>query len=115
MRSPPSTAVIWPRTTDHVVIETWAVLKRRAGQHAADRFLKGLRGSPMHLESVSPADLERATAIGDAWSDQQFDLVDRTAMAVMERLGVVRVATFNRDFAVYRFGPDRREAFEVLT
>lgn len=31
----------------------------------------------------------------------------------MERLGVLRAATFDADFAVYRFGPRRERAFEI--
>ncbi|MBI4728386.1 MAG: PIN domain-containing protein [Acidobacteria bacterium] len=104
-----------PFTTDHVVVESWAVIRRRAGYEAAERFLDGLRRSPLALESVTLADLERARWIGERWADQEFDLVDRTAMAVMERLGCSRVATFDRDFAVYRYGPGRRTAFEVLS
>jgi predicted nucleic acid-binding protein len=104
-----------PITTDHVLIEVWAILRRRAGWEAAERFLAGLRGSPVTLEPVAPADMERAEAIGATWPDQRFDLVDRTSMAVMERLGCSRVASFDRDFAVYRYGPDRRLAFDVVT
>ena len=32
----------------------------------------------------------------------------------MERLGVHRAVAFDDDFAVYRFGPRRERAFEVL-
>jgi hypothetical protein len=32
----------------------------------------------------------------------------------MERLGIDRVATFDSDFAVYRFGRDRRRAFTIV-
>jgi predicted nucleic acid-binding protein len=32
----------------------------------------------------------------------------------MERLGVDRVASFDDDFAMYRFGPRRDRAFHVL-
>lgn len=37
-----------------------------------------------------------------------------TSFAVMERLGCRRAATFDIDFAVYRAGPDRKVAFEIL-
>jgi predicted nucleic acid-binding protein len=40
--------------------------------------------------------------------------VDRTSFAVMLRLGVHRVASFDDHFAVFRFGPGRRLAFEVV-
>jgi len=64
-------------------------------------------------EAVGPADLEVAWQIGQAFPDQDFSIVDRTSFAVMERLGVLRAASFDNDFAVYRFGPRRTRAFEV--
>lgn len=103
-----------PFTTDHVLVEAWAILRKRAGWKTAERFLAGMRGSPVALETVAPPDMERASSIGEIWADQEFDLVDRTSMAVMERLGCSRVASFDRDFAVYRYGPGRRLAFDVI-
>jgi len=32
----------------------------------------------------------------------------------MERLGITRAASLGDDFAVYRFGPRRERAFEVV-
>ena len=103
-----------PFATDHTIIETWALLRSRAGWPAAMRFWQGLRDTPLRLEIATLADLERAQAIAAAWSDQELDIVDCTSFAVMERLGCRRAATFDRDFAVYRFGPDRKKAFEIL-
>ncbi|MCA1833752.1 MAG: type II toxin-antitoxin system VapC family toxin [Actinomycetota bacterium] len=104
-----------PFTTDHVLVEAWAMLRKRLGWDTAERFLANFRGSPVAVEPVGAADLERAVAIGELWADQKFDLVDRTSMAVMERLGCSSVASFDRDFGVYRYGPDRRLAFDVIT
>jgi len=59
-------------------------------------------------------DMRVAWAIGDAFKDQDFSVVDRTSFAVMERLGVTRVASFDRDFAIYRYGRNRDKAFDVL-
>jgi predicted nucleic acid-binding protein len=40
--------------------------------------------------------------------------VDRTSFAVMQRLGVLRAASLDEHFAVFRFGRDRRRAFEIV-
>lgn len=102
-------------TTDHVVLETWSILKRRLSHSHANKFWFALRYLPLKIEIVGIADLERAQAIAESWADQQFDFVDCTSFAVTERLGCERVASFDHDFAVYRFGPDRKRAFEILS
>lgn len=48
------------------------------------------------------------------FAEQDFSLIDRTSFAVMRRLGIRRAASFDDDFAVYRFGPDRSRAFQIL-
>jgi len=101
-------------TTDHVLVETWALLRHRLHRAAAERFWDGLRQGVALIEPVTVADLEAAWAIGQAFPDQDFSIVDRTSFAVMERWGVHRVTTFDDDFAVYRFGHDRKRAFEVV-
>jgi predicted nucleic acid-binding protein len=60
------------------------------------------------------ADLEAGWTIGGTFSDQKSSIVDRTSFAVMERLGISRVASFDDDFAIYRYGRNRDRAFEVL-
>ena len=59
-------------------------------------------------------DWQAAWAIGEAFPIRTSPLVDRTSFAVMERLGLTRVASFDSDFAVYRYGRRRDLAFEVL-
>ena len=103
-----------PFTTDHVIVETWALLNARFDHATAMRFWSGLRGSAFDVEFVAPPDLERAHAICEAWADQRFDLVDCTSFAVMERVGCRRVATFDNDFAIFRTGIQRRESFEIV-
>jgi predicted nucleic acid-binding protein len=63
---------------------------------------------------VGRADLEVAWSIGQEFPDQDFSFVDRTSFAVMVRLGLVRAATFDDHFAVFRYGSGRSEAFEVV-
>ena len=101
-------------TTDHVLFETWRLARDRSSHAAADRFWGALRAGAARIEHVTPADLDAAWAIGEAFPDQEFSLVDRTSFAVMERLGVHRAVAFDDDFAVYRFGRRRDRAFEVL-
>lgn len=101
-------------TTDHVLVETWLLLRHRIHREAAERFWAGLRGGVAELEPVRASDLEAAWSIGEVFTDQDFSLVDRTSFAVMGRLGIRRVASFDDHFAIYRFGRGRRESFTLV-
>lgn len=100
-------------TTDHVLLETWLLIQRRLGHVAAEHFWRGTL-PVVDIEMVQPADLEKALEIGAAFADQGFSIVDRTSFAVMLRLGTHRVASLDKDFAVFRFGPRRDRAFEIV-
>jgi predicted nucleic acid-binding protein len=101
-------------TTDHVLIETWTLLRYRLGRRSAERFWEGLRNGVASVETVGMADLETAWDIGTSYHDQDFSIVDRTSFAMMRRLGIERVASLDSDFAIFRFGPNRRRAFVVI-
>ena len=101
-------------TTDHVLIETWTLIRHRMGHRAAERFWEGLRAGVATVEMVGAADLDAAWEIGRVFRDQDFSIADRTSFAVMRRLGIDRAASLDDDFAVFRFGPNRRLAFTVL-
>ena len=77
-------------------------------------FWAAISAGSLELEIVGRADLEAASAIGTAFPDQAFSIVDRTSFAVMLRLGVHRAASFDKDFAVFRFGARRERAFEIV-
>jgi len=89
-----------------------------AGQHPtrqrpSDRRIDGcLALAP--IEAVGLADLEVAWEIGNAWRDQDFSIVDRTSFAVMHRLGIDDAASLDDHFSVFRFGPGRRQSFNVV-
>jgi predicted nucleic acid-binding protein len=101
-------------TTDHVLVETWLLAQRRLGQPTANAFWGGVRAGSVDLAAVEAGDLDAAWQIGDAFQDQDFSIVDRTSFAVMLRLGVHRVASFDKDFAVFRFGVRRDRTFEIV-
>jgi predicted nucleic acid-binding protein len=102
-------------TSDHILVETWLLLAHRLGQSTAEAFWDAIRGGAASVEPVGLADLEVAFAIGEAFPDQDFSIVDRSSFAVMQRLGVFRAATLDEHFAVFRFGRNRTRAFEIVT
>jgi len=97
-----------------VLIETWFLLHARLGRSSAERFWAELRGGVAALEPVTAADLEVAWAAQRDFPDQPFSLVDRTSFAVMQRLGLMRAASFDHHFAVFRYGRGLRRAFELV-
>jgi predicted nucleic acid-binding protein len=101
-------------TTDYILIETWTLIRYRIQRGAAERFWQGLRSGVAMIEPVCLADLEAAWLMGSSWSDQDFSIVDRTSFAVMNRLGIDRAASLDDHFAVFRFGPRRRQSFTIV-
>jgi uncharacterized protein len=100
-------------TTDHVLVESWRLARTRLGRDVAERFWGALRGGHAVVEHVLPGDLDTAWRIGEAFPDQDFSIVDRTSFAVMERMGIAGVASFDDHFSIYRYGPRRERAFDV--
>ncbi len=101
-------------TSDHVLAETWRLIHHFLSAHAAEAFWEGLRSGVATIEQTTSADLEAAWAIGRRFPDQDFSLVDRTSFALMERLGIRQVISFDDDFAIFRYGRNRNNAFELL-
>jgi uncharacterized protein len=100
--------------TNHVLAESWLLLKSRFGRAVAETFWDNIRRSAVRVEPVTSADLEVAWSIGVAFPDQDFSLVDRTSFAVMGRLGITKAASFDEDFAIFRYGRARDKAFEII-
>jgi len=100
--------------SDHVLIESWRLIHHFLSPRAADQFWDGLRMGAAAVEQTTEADLAEAWAIGEQFPDQDFSIVDRTSFALMRRLGISRALSFDRDFAVFRYGRGRRMAFEVV-
>ena len=90
------------------------MLRYRIRRQAAEHFWEAIRNGVATIEPVGAADLEAAWQMGLSWRDQDFSIVDRTSFAVMRRLGIERAASLDADFAIFRFGPNRRRAFTTL-
>ena len=98
-------------TTDYILVETWTLLHHRLGRPAAMKFWDSLSRGMIPLVGVTRQDLDQARRIAHAYADQDFSLVDCTAMAVMERLHIDRVFAFDTHFEIYRYGPQRERHF----
>ena len=100
-------------TSDHVLVETWFLAANRLGTGVAETLVNAIRAGRAGVEVAGIADLEVAAQIHDAFADQEFSITDRTSWSIMQRLGVHEAISFDRDYLIYRFGRDRRQAFTV--
>lgn len=101
-------------TTDHILVETWRLARSRTFRRAADQLVTHIVEDRIaEVLTATPDDISTALRIGKAFGDQDFSLVDRTSWAVMERHGIDEAISFDIDFAVYRYGPDRRSSFTI--
>lgn len=102
-------------TSDHVLVETWFLAANRLGVDIAETLITTVRSGGARVEVATIADLEIASQIHDAFTDQEFSIVDRTSWSIMQRLGVHEAISFDQDYFIYRFGRNRRQAFTVHT
>ncbi len=91
-------------TSNHVLGETWTLLRRRAGHRVAVAFLDLVEGSP-RIEVVSIAhDLEvEALAWLRRHDEREYSFVDATSFALMRRLGIRDAFAFDGDFTAAGF------------
>lgn len=77
------------------------------------RFLDFFEVANAKLQPIIADDLTRITEIANQYPRAEFDFVDLCIMAIAERLGITRIATFDgRDFSIYR--PRHCDYFELL-
>ena len=88
-------------TTNFIVAETNALMLTRLGYPYAIRFLDQIDQSRTTIVRVAATDERRAREILRQYDDKNFSLTDATSFAVMERLRIPYVFTFDRDFAQY--------------
>ncbi|HSA80180.1 MAG TPA: PIN domain-containing protein [Geminicoccaceae bacterium] len=102
------------KTSDHVLLETWYLLRSRLGRSAAMAFWDGFDRGPFTIMGVSAQDMRRGREIAREWSDQAFSVVDCTSFALIERLDIRRAFTFDKHFRLVRFGWRRHRALQIL-
>ncbi|MBI2953656.1 MAG: type II toxin-antitoxin system VapC family toxin [Chloroflexi bacterium] len=90
-------------TTNFIVAETHALLLTRLGYSYALRFLNQLDQSPTVVVRVAVRDEQQARTILHQYTDKAFSLTDATSFAIMERLKIPSVFTFDHHFAHYGF------------
>lgn len=86
-------------TTNHVVGETWTLIRRRSGHSAAIGFLDRLTALPdvevVHVDEAIEADAWR-------WlrgrAEREYSFVDSTSFAVMRRRRIREALAFDGDF-----------------
>ena len=67
----------------------------------------GWVASAFSIDRDTSDDLARVIAIMGKYADLPADFADATLVAMCERLDVDRVATFDRDFSIYRLASGR--------
>ncbi len=91
-------------TSNHVVGETWTLLRRRGGHAAAIGFVDRLQ----RLGNVDAVHLD-AEIEEDAWrwlrrhGDREYSFVDATSFALMRRRRIHEALAFDGDFAAAGF------------
>lgn len=89
-------------TTRYILAETHALLvARRRNAVDALRALRTIEASRTLVISATEADEEAARAILERYDDHLFSLTDAVSFAIMERLRIEAVFTFDADFAEY--------------
>jgi predicted nucleic acid-binding protein len=86
-------------TTNHVVGETWTLLRRRSGHRGAVGFLDRIARLPnvevIHLDEETEAEAWRWLR---ARPEREYSFVDATSFAVMRRRRIREALAFDGDF-----------------
>ena len=86
-----------------VLPEVSYVAERDLGYNGMTRLVGQIIQISAPLEPIIKADLERAYEIMTTYANAEMDLVDCCIMAMLERLKIEEVATFDRrDFSIFR-------------
>jgi predicted nucleic acid-binding protein len=89
-------------TSDYILDESYTLIRLRAGHAVAVQFGEDVRASRvLRIEHVTPEIVEAAWRIFKAFADKEFSFTDCTSFALMERLNIGTVFTFDEHFRQY--------------
>lgn len=91
-------------TSNHVLGESFTLMRKLLGHEAAVRFIRSL-GRSRHVERLfTPQELERkAYRLLERYDDQVFSFVDATSFVWMKKLGLREAFTFDSHFQTAGF------------
>ena len=96
-----------------VVAEVCYLLSEWGGPDAEVRFLRDFRPGGLQLAELTDTDVARMADLAERYADLRLGGTDASVIAIAERLGIHRIATFDRrHFTVVR--PVHVEAFTLL-
>ena len=96
-----------------ILPELGFLFERDRGYRGVVQWLEKMRFTNATIEPMLNSDLHRVYEISRQYADARFDVVDCCIMAMAERLGITRIATFDiRDFAIFK--PRHVEFLELL-
>ena len=91
-------------TTNHVIGETYTLVRKRLGSRLALGFLQHARSDPLVQRTFVPESWEEdAERLLEQYDDQTFSYVDATSFVSMRRLRLQEALTFDRDFLIAGF------------
>jgi len=79
------------------------VTKRISKEKAIEELDNILNSKLLVIEPVTDKDWDKAIIYFRKYKDQQIDLTDCLSFAIMERLEIKRVLTFDNDFKIHGF------------
>jgi len=90
--------------SNHIVAETYVLLRKRRGVEAALGFLRALGRSPaIHKIHVPESWETEAEELLAKYRAHVLSYVDATSMVVMQRLGMRDALSFDLDFSIAGF------------
>jgi uncharacterized protein len=96
-----------------VIAEVCYLLHERSGSIAEVQFLRAFGRGELDLTDLAPSDVARMADLAERYADLGLGGTDASIVAVVERLGVSHIATFDRrHFGVVR--PSHVESFTLL-